>query len=207
MFSIMTRKIKFVINLVFFSSLMILSGSCGVVQQAQQMANLVNCDFRIANIENLRLAGVNIQNVQDLKNLNLMDAARITAAAAGSSLPLTFQMNMEGKNPNSSPAGMNKLDWMLFIDNIQMTTGSINNRYTIPPNNGTTIIPIQVSINLKQVLQGKSLDAIANFAFNLAGAGNKPTRITAKIQPTIMIGQTPLTYPGYITITTKFSGI
>jgi hypothetical protein len=88
-----------------------------------------------------------------------------------------------------------------------MTTGSINNRFTIPPNNGTTIIPLQVSVNLKQVLSGKSLDAIANFAFNLAGAGNKPTRITAKLKPTIMIGQSPLTYPGYITINTDFSGI
>jgi hypothetical protein len=33
------------------------------------------------------------------------------------------------------------------------------------------------------------------------------TCITAKIQPIIMIGQIPLTYPGYITITTNFSGI
>jgi hypothetical protein len=95
----------------------------------------------------------------------------------------------------------------LLIDNIQMTSGSVNNRFTIPPANGTAIIPIQINVNLKQVLQGKSLDAIANFAFNLAGVGNRPTRITAKIQPTIMIGQTPLTYLGYITISTNFSGL
>jgi hypothetical protein len=136
----------------------------------------------------------------------LTDAARIMAAVAGSSLPLTFLLNIEGKNPNPTSAGMNKLNWILFIDNIQMTTGSLNDRFTIPPNNGTAMIPIQVSINLKQVLQGKSLDVIANFAFNLAGVGNRPTRIMAKIQPTIMIGQTPLTYPGYITINTNFSG-
>jgi LEA14-like dessication related protein len=203
----MQKKIKVTIGLLFFTSFMIFSNGCGVVQQAQQLTNLINCDFRIANVQNIYLAGINIQNLQNIKSLNLTDAARIMVAVAGNSLPLTFQLNIEGRNPNSSPAGMNKLDWMLYIDNIQMTTGSINNRFTIPPNNGTTMIPIQISVNLKQVLQGKSLDAIANFAFNLAGAGNRPTRITAKIQPTIMIGQTALTYPGYITINTNFSGI
>ena len=203
----MEKKIKIAVNLLLFSSFMILSCRCGVVKQAQQMENLVNCDFRIANVQNVSLAGVDIQNKQNLNDLNLADAARISAAVAGSSLPLTFLLNLEGKNPNSSPAGMNKLDWMLFIDNFHMAAGNVSTRFTIPPNNGTTMIPIMVSIDLKEVLQGKSLDEIANFAFNFTGAGNTPTRITAKIQPTIMIGQTPLTYPGYITISTNFTGI
>jgi LEA14-like dessication related protein len=203
----MQKQIHIPVSLLLLIPFLLLSNRCGVVQQTQQMANLVNCDFRIASVQDLTLAGVNIQNVQSLKNLSVTDAAKIMAAVAGNSFPLTFQMNLEGKNPNSSPAGMNKMDWILLIDNIQMTTGSVSKRFTIPPNNGTAMIPIQVNVNLKQVLQGKSLDAIANFAFNLAGVGNRPTRITAKIQPTIMIGNSPLTYPGYITINTDFSGI
>lgn len=199
--------IRMALTLILFSSCMILTNSCGVVLQTQQMTNLISCDFRIVNVQNVNLAGVNIQNVQNIKNLNLIDATRIMAAVAGNSLPLTLTFNIEGKNPNSSSAGMNKLNWILLIDNIQITTGSVNDRFTIPPNNGTAMIPIQVSVNLKQVLQGKSLDAVANFAFNLAGVGERPTRITAKIQPAIMIGQTPLTYPGYITINTDFSGL
>lgn len=203
----MKKNIKIALTVILFSSCLIFTNSCGVVQQTQQMTNLINCDFRIVNVQNLNLASVNIQNVQSLKNLNLTDVARIMVAVAGSSFPLTFTLNIEGKNPNTTSAGMNKLNWILFIDNIQMTTGSLNNRFTIPPSNGTAIIPIQVSVDLKRVLQGKSLDAITNFAFNLAGIGNRPTRITAKIQPTIMIGQTPLTYPGYISINTNFSGL
>jgi LEA14-like dessication related protein len=203
----MHRNIKIKAGLFFITVFMLISHGCDVVNQAQQMTNLVNCDFRIASATNISLAGVNIENVQNLKSLNFTDVARIMTAVAGNSLPLTLTVNIDARNPNSSPAGMNQLDWILLIDNIQMTTGSVLNRFTIPPNNGTTTIPIQVSVNLKQVLQGKSLDAIANFAFNLAGAGSKPTRITAKLRPTIMIGQTPLTYPGYITINTNFSGI
>lgn len=180
---------------------------CDVAKQAKQAANLVNCDFRVRSVDNINLAGINIQNKTSLKNLNLADAAKIMAALGGSTFPLSLNVNFEGKNPNSSFAGLNKLDWILFIDDIQMTSGSVNKAFTIPPNNGTAVIPIQVGIDLKQVLKGKSLDAIANFAFNLAGVGNKPTRIKAKLKPTIMIGNHELTYPGYLTVNTEFSGL
>jgi hypothetical protein len=180
---------------------------CDVARQAQQATNLVNCDFRVLSAENINLAGINIQNKTSIQNLNLSDAAKIMAAVKGNTLPLSLKLNFEAKNPNSSTAGLNKLEWILFIDDIQMTTGSLNKAFSIPPNNGTAIIPIQVVIDLKQVLKGKSLDAIVNFAFNLAGVGNKPTRIKAKLKPTIMIGNYPLTYPGYISVNTEFSGL
>jgi len=180
---------------------------CDVAKQAQQATNLVNCDFRVLSAENINLAGINIQNKTSLKNLNLTDAAKVMAALGGSTFPLSLKLNIEGKNPNSSPAGLNKMEWILFIDDIQMTSGSLNEAFTIPPNKGTAIIPVQIGVDLKQVLKGKSLDAIANFAFNLAGAGNKPTRIKAKLKPTIMIGNHELTYPGYLTVNTEFSGL
>jgi LEA14-like dessication related protein len=180
---------------------------CDVAQQAQQATNLMNCDFRVLSVENINLAGINIQNMTSIKNLNLTDGAKIMAAIGGGTFPLSLTVNIQGKNPNTSPAGLNKLDWILFIDDIQMTSGSVTKAFTIPPNNGTTVIPIQVGLDLKKILQGKSLDAIMNFGFNLAGTGNKPTRIKAKLKPTIMIGTYPLSYPGYITVNTEFSGL
>ena len=181
--------------------------SCDVTQQAQQVTNLAKCDFRIRSVENINLAGIYIQNINSIRNLNLTDAAKIMAAMGGSTFPLSLQLNFEGKNPNSTVAGLNRLEWILFIDDIQMTSGMVDKAFTIPPNNGIAIIPIQVGMDLKQALKGKSLDAIVNFGFNLAGVGNKPTRIKAKLKPTIMIGNYPLTYPGYISVTTEFSGL
>jgi hypothetical protein len=180
---------------------------CDVTQQAQQATNLAKCDFRIRSVENINLAGIYIQNINSIRNLNLTDAAKIMAAMGGSTFPLSLQLNFEGKNPNSTVAGLNRLEWILFIDDIQMTSGMVDKAFTIPPNNGIAIIPIQVGMDLKQALKGKSLDAIVNFGFNLAGVGNKPTRIKAKLKPTIMIGNYPLTYPGYISVTTEFSGL
>ena len=84
----MNNKIRFPFILILTLTFVIFTNRCDVVQQTQQMANLVKCDFRIASVQNLNLAGVNIQNVQSLKSLNIMDAAKIMAAVAGNSFPL-----------------------------------------------------------------------------------------------------------------------
>jgi hypothetical protein len=203
----MIRVLKFTAIVLVVLMAFLPESGCDVANQVQQTTNLVNCGFRVLSVEDINLAGIYIQNAASLKNLNLTDAAKIMAAMGGTTFPLTLKLNLQAKNPNSSPAGLNKLDWILFIDDIQMTSGSVDKAFTIPPNNETVIIPIQVGLDLKQVLKGKSLDAIVNFAFNLAGVGNKPTRIKAKLKPTILIGNHALTYPGYISVNTEFSGL
>jgi len=188
----------------FFSGIVFVAVSCSVVQQGQQMAALAKCEFRIQSVTNLRLAGINVQEIKSISDLNIMDAQQLLRSVAGSTFPLNFTLNIEARNPNSSVAGMNQLAWILFIDDIQMTSGSVNQKVTIPGNNSTAVIPVQMNLDLKQILKGKSLDAIVNFGLNLAGAGNRPTRFTIKLKPTIMIGKNPVVYPGYITVKTEF---
>jgi hypothetical protein len=197
------NSIQKVISVIVIS---IIFGGCTVQQQVQQAKTLVNCDFRIMSVENVQMAGVLIKNESSLNDFSLADAARIMQAFSSGKFPLNFQLNLEGKNPNSSPAGMNRLEYILFLDDNQITSGGLYRSFQIPPNNGTAIIPIQVNLDLKQLLSGKTIDAMVNLGLNIAGMGTHPTRITAKIKPTIMIGNTPLTYPGYITIRTEYSG-
>jgi hypothetical protein len=184
----------------------ILLPSCEVTQQAQQMYNLVNCDFRILSADHITLAGINISNYHSLKDLNMTDVLKLTTAMTQPAFPLSLRLNLEGKNPNTTPAGLSRFDYILFIDDIQMTEGTFASPVTIPPNNGTAVIPMQLTIDLKKVLQGKSADAIMNFGFNLSGNGNKPTRILVKIKPSITIGSSVLSYPGYINVRTEFGG-
>jgi len=178
---------------------------CDVVQQAQKMVNLTQCQFKIQSVDNIRLAGINVQNIKSKNELGLMDVQRLMTAVATGSFPLTFTLNMGAKNPNTSPAGMNAMEWILFIDNIQMVSGRVSQAVTIPANQGSAVIPLSINLDLKKILKGKTADAILNFGLNLAGSGNKPTRFMMKIKPTIMIGQYPLTYPDYISVGTEFT--
>ena len=166
------KKIK-----LLFLSLVLFFTSCDVLKDINGMANFARCDFRLNSIENIRLAGVNVQKVKSINELTVFDIANITLALGNNSLPLEFTLNIDVKNPNNQQAVMNGMDWILLIDNIEMTRGRMDRRIEVMPNNQIATMPLQLGVDLKKILTGKSLDAIKNFGLNLAGTGNKPTRI------------------------------
>jgi len=180
--------------------------ACTAGRSYQQAINLKNCDFRVQSVEKINLAGVAIQNVSDFRDLPWGEAGTLLAGIATSStFPLTFQLNVEGRNPNREPAGLHKLEYIVLIDDEEMTAGILEHPFTIAPGS-SLVIPLSITIDLKRALQGKSLDAMLNFGFNLAGVGKQPSRITLKLKPTILVGKRELNYPGYLTIRQDFSG-
>jgi len=194
-------------RIILFSalSLLIFVSSCDVMNQVSQMSNLAKCDFKLQSVQQLNLAGINVQNVKKISDLSLFDGAKLASAVANQQFPLDFTLNIEAKNPNPNPAGMTKIDWILLIDGVEMTRGILDKQVTIPANNGLAVIPMQMHVDLKKALSGKSADAIINFGMNLSCSGSKPTRFTLQMKPTITIGGFPITYPGYINVKTEYS--
>lgn len=168
---------------------------------------LSKCQFRLSTLTNTKLAGVNVQNIDSFNDLSFVDVTKVSAAYATGNLPLSFTLNVEAKNPNTSAAGMSKLDWILLIDDLEVLTGITEQRITIPANGGTAILPLNLSFDLLKVIESRNVESLANFGMNLAGAGNRPTRVTLKAKPTIYVGSNPITYPNYITIENEFTGI
>lgn len=179
--------------------------SCDILDQAQQAMAFTKCEFRLGTLTNTQLAGVNVQNMNSYRDLNTMDIARVGTAYAAGSLPLSFTLNVDIKNPNARAAGMSKLDWILLIDGVERLTGVTEDRITIPANGGTATMPMNLKFDLMKVVEAKNLESLANFAMNLAGVGNRPSRVTLKAKPTVYVGTTPISYPNYITIENEFS--
>lgn len=155
------------------------------------------------SITNTSLAGVNIQNVKSFSDLNFMQAGKLTTAYLSGNIPLNFQLMIEGNNPNPTAATMAQFDWILLIDDIQMVTGTNEKEYVLPAD-GTQAIPLNISMNLLDVVNNESKNSLLNFAFNLADAGNQPTRVSLKIKPTIYVSSIPITYPGFLDVGTEF---
>ncbi len=174
-------------------------------KQLQELSNLAKCEFKLKTIENIELAGVKVQNLSNISQINILDIAKLTTAYMSKNIPLSFNLNVDAKNPNPGTASITQLDWILQIDDIDMTRGILNQKYSIAPNGGVATIPMNMNFNLFDVLSGKSKDAIINFGLNLAGAGNTPTRVALKTRPTINVGNFPLQYPGYITVKNTFT--
>ncbi|MES2730949.1 MAG: hypothetical protein V4714_04345 [Bacteroidota bacterium] len=186
--------------------LLALLGACTVAQQLNQLKNFALCDFRLTTMENTSLAGVNVQQIRSLSDLNLLQAAKISAAYASGSLPLDFTLNIQVKNPNTTVAAMNGMEWILLIDDTEITTGAVSERLEIAPNNGLATLPLHIRTDLRKALAGKSAESTINFGMNLVGAGNRPSRLTLKVKPSIMIGTTAISYPGYLSVKNEFGG-
>lgn len=182
--------------------LVAINTSCRSISQGKRLSR---CEFRLESLQNIKLANVQIDKVKSITDLNLLDAGKITLAfARNSSLPMDMTVNIEVKNPNSKTAGLNELKWILYIDDIQMAEGQSTQRFEVPAN-GTSILPLNVNLDLKKALQGKSRDALLKFAFNLAGFGRRASRVKVRAKPSFKVLGGTIRYPGYIKITREFS--
>jgi len=174
-------------------------------QQINQMSNFLKCEFRIGSVQNTHLAGINVQEIRSISDLNLIDAGRLTAAYAQGSLPLTMTLNIDAKNPNNNQAAMNRMEWILMIEGKELVTGVLNDKVSLSPNGGTSTIPLSIQADLKKIMSNNSTQENINLGLGLIDNGNKPSKkLSLKIKPSIMIGNLNIPYPGYITVGTNF---
>lgn len=147
---------------------------------------------------------MNVQGRTNLSGLSLSDAGRLSTAYFNKNLPLSFVLNIEATNPNAREAALHGFDWILNIDDVEMARGRQDQQITIPGENGKNIIPMNISVNLFEILSDRSRDALLNFAFNLVDSSGKPTRVGMRIRPTVFVQGIPLSYPDFIELSTEF---
>jgi hypothetical protein len=198
---IMSRIFK---NISFSLILFMLTTSCSILDQTSEMKTFTKCMFRLLDVNDVVLAGVDVQDVQNFSDLSFTEASQLSMTALTGKLPLGFTVNIEVQNPNPEQASMNELYWELFVDDKAITDGRIGKKLIVPPNGGTAIMPVDVQVDLFEVLSGESADAIINFGMNLSGSGGTPSRVKLKIKPTIYIAMTKIKYPGYFIIEEEF---
>lgn len=176
--------------------------SCGAIKRA---ANLTRCEFRKKEIDKLNLGNTDVRNVRALTDLGFTDITNLGRAFKNGSLPLDVNFQIEVKNPNDAVAAVNKIEWVLEIDEREMTRGTTNQRIEVQPGQ-TTTFPLGMRVDLKKVLSGESKNSLLNFAMNLVGAGEEQTRIKLKIKPFFRILGAQIGYPGYIKLGPTFGG-
>lgn len=173
--------------------------SCDVLQQMSQMANFAKCTFDFNSVNSVEMLGLNLRKGMTRSDLNVNQAIALTRALVNKSLPVTFNVNLDVTNPNSSPASMTKMDYILTLNDKRVIATTLDQSISVPANASNTVT-IPVSTDLFQLFSGESADAIVNLAFKLAGASSDPVNVGIKIKPYITVGGQQLAYPDYITL-------
>ncbi|MBN1187777.1 MAG: hypothetical protein JXB49_36225 [Bacteroidales bacterium] len=176
--------------------------SCRTLREAKTLSK---CEFKLGSLEKPELAGIKLYEIKKFSDLSIKDMGKLTSALARGELPLEFVLNLEVKNPNTKKAGVNKVEWIAFIDDVEICKGNLEERIEVEPNGGTAVIPLHINTNLNESTSYESAMALVNFGLNLADASHYPTRVTLQIKPTISFGKKMITYPGFIKVNREFS--
>lgn len=163
------------------------------------------CEFRINKVETITLNKKNVMGKNNIADLSMRDASMLLSSIASGPLIMDLTLLVDIKNPNKSTAAMNRIDWILFIDDYEIMDGTTVEKIVLPPDNKTVTVPLEIRSNLKEVISNGGGIALLKLALNLAGISSDPNRITLKAKPYIQIGSKHLAYPGYISIKTDFT--
>ena len=190
---------------VFIPMILLAAISMNSCNFLKEITTLGKCEFRMTTLENPEIAGVDVSHIRSFTDMNLAEMGIISASILKGDLPLSFTLNVEARNPNPAMAALNSLEYLAFIDDVEVARGNLDRRIEIPANGGVTSIPLRLSTDLIDILKKDSRQALVNFGLNLADAGNHPTRVSIKVKPTILVGAMEINYPGYFTVKHDFT--
>ena len=185
----------------FFLLTMVALGlsSCTMLEQMSQMANFANCTFDFNGVNSVEMLGMNLRKGMTRDDLSISQAILLTKALINKSLPVTFNIDIDVTNPNSSPAAMTKMDYIITLNERQIISTSMDRSISVDANSKNTVT-IPVTFDLFELFSGESADAIVNLGFKLAGTSSDPVTVGVKLKPYITVGNRHLAYPDYITL-------
>lgn len=173
--------------------------SCDVLTQVAQMANFATCSFNFNSLNQIKMLGIDLGKGMSKNDLNATQLLSLANSIVNKKLPVTFNVNLDVKNPNSIAASMAKMDYIISLNGKEVVSTTLNQSVSVPANS-TNIVTIPITTDLFQLFSGESADAIVNLAFKLAGASSNPVNLGIKVKPYITIGNQQLAYPDFITI-------
>lgn len=184
------------------SVVLIFSGCGSVGSGLSQAYNMTKCEYNYKSISNLNLAGMNLS-----RGVSVTALPAILSLLSGnaSSIPLNFTLNLDVKNPNAAAAAFNGLQYIISIDDIQFTSGQVNQSMNIAAGASQTL-PLNIGVDLATLMKSNSKSAVENITKNFLGIGSEKSNVTVQLKPTFMVGNTPVTSPVYIPVSFSFGG-
>lgn len=195
-------KNKYLIIFVLFA--LIGFSACSVYQT---LVNLSRLQFKLGEVGNFTLNGVNLSNKTRLSDFSASEILRISQAVTSGSLPVSFVLNIQAKNPNNGTGGypntnatIDDFPWRLLINDKETISGGLNNPVTVPGTGEVTVIPLRMNLDLVKFFQNKGYEDLINLALAIGGSKGSSSNLTIYAQPTVSTSLGPIKYPNELRI-------
>jgi len=180
-------------------ALMFLTTSCSVYQT---VVNLSRLQFKLGDVNNFTINGINISNKRSLQDFNALEIINLTQTIASGKLPASFTLNVEAKNPNDGSGGYPKTNatikefpWRLEVYDVETIAGNIGTSVTVPGTGEIQNIPLTMNIDLMQFFGNKGLDNLVNLALTLGGQQGSSSKLALFATPTVSSPIGDIKYP------------
>lgn len=194
---------KFIV-LTFLFALVISGIQCSVYQT---LTNISRLKFKVGEVDGFQISGISFSGKSKLSDFSAIDLLKLSATFAGGTLPASFVLNVEAKNPNDGTGGYQKSDatlqnfkWRLFLDDKETISGELDQPVIVPGTGEVTTIPLRINIDLIKFFKDKSYDSIINLALALGGSQRSSSKISLYATPTVSSPFGNITYPGELKI-------
>lgn len=182
---------------IFFTLLLAISLlSCDVTKELTGAYTMTNCSYNYQSISNISVSGMNLSN--GLSPVTILKVTSILTGAT-SSIPVLFTLDIQVSNPNQSEALLHGMQYILSIDGIQFTSGSLTQAIQIAPGK-TNTMPLAIGLDLASLMKTNSKDAVIDIAKNVVGIGSHKSNVTLQLKPSFRIGGTLIPSPAYIPV-------
>lgn len=185
-------------------AILLTSTSCSVYQT---VVNLSRLQFKLGDVNNFTVSGINISNKRSLNDFNPLEILNLTQAIASGKLPASFTLNVEAKNPNDGSGGYPKTNatlkefpWRLEVDNVETIAGNIGTPVTVPGTGEIQNIPLTMNIDLIEFFGNKGYENLINLALTLGGQQGSSSKLTLFASPTVTSPIGDIKYPGELKI-------
>lgn len=186
--------------------------SCKQISEiSKNLASLQNLKFKLENITNFKLIGIDLASKNSISNFSVTDGLKLTQAFTSKSFPADFVLNIAASNPNDGTKGtrstlatITSLDWQLYIDDVQTVSGILNDKFDVPASGQKTIIPLRINVDLYKFFQNKSYEGIVNLALALGGVNGSAARVKLDARPTVNTPFGPISSPRITIIDKEF---
>ena len=192
-------------KLILLSAVILLTTtSCSVYQT---VVNLSRLQFKLGDVNNFTISGINISNKRSLQDFNPLEILNLTQSIAGGKLPASFTLNVEAKNPNDGTGGypqtsatLKEFPWRLEVDDVETIAGNIGTPVTVPGTGEIQNIPLTMNIDLIEFFGNKGLDHLVNLALTLGGQQGSSSKLALYATPTVTSPIGDIKYPGELKI-------
>lgn len=175
--------------------------SCDVVQQIGGAYNLLQCKYDYNSIDNIQIAGINLGKGRSVSVLQIASLTTILSGGTLQNIPLSMVINLDVANPNEkASAFLNGMDYEIELNDMELTSGKLDTPVRIEPG-GSQVVPLSIGVDLKNLMNRYSKEKVSGEMSRFIGITPGETKVTVKLWPKVLIGNTPIKSPAHIPVT------